>query len=441
MTQSEQPQRVSRPHASRLQWRGRALAAAFVVPVLALSAACGSTTPDAAATSSPASGTSTAVATSSTAPATTAPVTKSSSAPATAAATSGTRFDDATQVSFQKVLDDTRATGGFPGVIALVRSPQGTWIGTSGTIGEGLDDAPTPTDHTRVGSLTKTMTATVILQLSEEGLLDLNAPIGNYVPGMPNGDTATLQQLAEMTSGIAPYTTSDVFQQQLFADPLKVWTPEELVAFEQGQPAEFAPGEGWQYSNTNYVLLGMVIEQVTGKPIADVYQERLFGPLGMTNTTFPGSSNAIADPHLRVLTEQGQADGVTADATDWNPSEAFTAGEVISTLEDLEIWANALFTGEGILEPATQQMRRDSINRTIPPNSATAGYGFGIGDMGGWWGHDGQIPGYTTAVMHNYDLDTTIIVLVNSDIPLPGEKGPEPAPAVQKALAEALPGV
>jgi D-alanyl-D-alanine carboxypeptidase len=283
------------------------------------------------------------------------------------------------------------------------------------------------------------MTATVILQLAEEGKLDLSDPIGSFVPGMPNGDTATIQQLAEMTSGIAPYTTSDAFQAQLFADPLKVWTPEELVAFEQGQPAEFAPGEGWQYSNTNYVLLGMVIEQVTGQSITDVFQERLFGPLGMTDTSFPGSSNAIADPHLRGVTEQGQDDGVTADATDWNPSEAYTAGEVISTLEDLETWAHALFTGEGILEPETQQMRRDSINRTIAPNSATAGYGFGIGDMGGWWGHDGQIPGYTTAVMHNYDLDTTIIVLVNSDIPLPGEKGPEPAPAVQKALAQALP--
>jgi len=181
-----------------------------------------------------------------------------------------------------------------------------------------------------------------------------------------------------------------------------------------------------------------VIEQVTGQSIADVFQERLFGPLGMTDTVFPGSSNAIADPHLRGVTEQGQDDGTTADATEWNPSEAFTAGEVISTLGDLEIWANAFFTGEGILKPETQQFRRDSINHTIPPNTAEAGYGFGIGDMGGWWGHDGQIPGYTTAVMHNYDLDTTIIVLVNSDIPLPGDKGPEPAPAVQKALAQVL---
>ena len=421
MARSELPQRVPRP-----LWTRRALAIAVVVPVLTVSAGCGSTTPEVAATTAQTPATSTASAT--------------TSSPA-AVTTSSAGFDEATTASFQQVLDDTRATAGFPGVIALVSSPQGTWIGTSGTTGEGLDAVPTPTDHTRVGSLTKTMTATVILQLSEEGKLNLSDPIGKYVPGMPNGDTATIQQLAEMTSGIAPYTTSEVFQQQLFADPLKVWTPEELVAFEQGQSAEFAPGEGWQYSNTNYVLLGMVIEQVTGQSIADVFSERLFGPLGMTDTVFPGSSNAIADPHLRGLTEQGQDNGATADATDWNPSEAYTAGEVISTLADLEIWAHAMFTGEGILKPETQQFRRDSINRTIPPNTAAAGYGFGIGDMGGWWGHDGQIPGYTTAVMHNYDLDTTIIVLVNSDIPLPGEKGPEPAPAVQKALAQALPGV
>ncbi len=405
MERNLQPRTVKRPG-----WGRRALAAAVVLPVLALTA-CGSSTSDAADT-------------------------KSSSPPATRSAAG---FDSATSASFQKVLDDTRATGGFPGVIALVRSPKGSWIGTSGTTGKGLEGAPTPTDHTRVGSLTKTMTATVILQLVQEGKLDLSDPIAKFVTGMPNGDTATIKQLAEMTSGIAPYTTSDAFQAQLFADPQKVWTPEELIAFEKGQPAEFAPGKGWQYSNTNYVLLGMVIEKVTGKSIADVFQERLFGPLGMKDTVFPGTSNAIADPHLRGLTVQGQDDGKTADATDWNPTEAYTAGEVISTLKDLEIWADALFTGKGILEPATQKMRRDSINHTIPPNTATAGYGFGIGDMGGWWGHDGQIPGYTTAVMHNYDLDTTIIVLVNSDIPLPGEKGPEPAPAVQQGLAKVLP--
>ncbi len=409
------------PHRAIPSGRRRrtATAAVLVAPLLLLAAACGSDDGDDAAAATAAS-------------------TTTASTPLDE---TGTGVDAATSARFQQVLDDVRATGGFPGVVAGVWSPDGTWIGTSGTAGQGIDTLPTPSDRTRVGSLTKTMTATVILQLFEEGKLSLDDPIGKYVPGMPNGDTATLRQLAEMTSGIEPYTLPGTgFQEQLFADPLRVWTPDELVAFERGKAPKFAPGEGWQYSNTNYVLLGMVIEQITGQPISEVFQERLFGPLKMTHTTYPDGSNAIADPHLRGLTEQGQPTGQTTDATDWNPSEASTAGEVISTVDDLKKWADALFTGEGILEPATQQMRRDSINRTIPPNTATAGYGFGLGDMNGWWGHDGQIPGYTTAVMHNYDLDTTIIVVVNSDIPLPGEKGPEPAPAVQQALAAALAG-
>lgn len=222
MTRTEQLHSARRP-----RWGRSVLTGAVLVPILAISA-CGSTPTPAAA-----------VATSSSAP-----VTKLSAAPASTSAPNDAGFDDATRASFQQALDDTRTTGGFPGVIALVQSAQGTWIGTSGTTGEGLEGAPTPTDHTRVGSLTKTMTATVILQLAEEGKLDLSDPIGKYVPGMPNGDTATIQQLAEMTSGIEPYTTSDVIQQQLFADPLRAWTPEELIAFERASRPSFPPARG-----------------------------------------------------------------------------------------------------------------------------------------------------------------------------------------------------
>lgn len=346
--------------------------------------------------------------------------------------------DDATAERYQKVLDDARAEGGFPGVIAGVWSPEGTWVGTSGTTGQGASTAITPEDRTRVGSLTKTMTATVLLQLVEDGELSLDDTIGEYVADVPNGDTATLRQLADMSSGIPSYTAETAFTDELFADPTRAWAPEELVGFVRGKAPSFAPGDGWEYSNTNYVLLGMVIEQVTGKPMAEVFQERIFGPLAMTSTVFPGGSAAIGDPHLAGLTEQGQPSGQTIDATDWNPSEAFTAGEVISTFDDLKIWADALFTGDGILTPESQQLRRDSIIYGIPPaDSPTAGYGIGIGDRNGWWGHDGQIPGYTTVVFHSYELDTTIIVLVNSDIPV-GEQGPEPAPAVAAGLQKAV---
>jgi D-alanyl-D-alanine carboxypeptidase len=369
-----------------------------------------------------------------------------STAPASTASTGSTGGpspatirDASTTAKLQMALDDTRAHGGFPWVIAGVWTANDTWIGTSGTTGQGKNNAPTPADHVRIGSLTKTVTATVVLQLYESGRVSLEDTIGKYVPGVPNGDTATLRQLANMTSGIPSYSEDNAFQKQLFMNPTKAWTPEQLVNVVRGKPANFAPGKGWEYSNTNYVLLGMVIEKVTGKPAAEVYQERIFGPLGMTQTSFPAQSDAIADPHLFGVTAQGQPKGQTADATNWNPSFAFTAGAMISTLDDLHTWSKALFTGNGILKPETQQLRRDSIIHNIPPNTPTMGFGFGIGDRNGWWGFDGDIPGYTTSLYHNYDRQTTIIVAVNSDIPLPGSAPPAlPAPAVFDALVKAL---
>ena len=340
--------------------------------------------------------------------------------------------------AFQTVLDDSRAAAGFPGVIAQVATPAGTWTGTSGTAGAGRSEPPTSSDLTRIGSLTKTMTATVLLQLVEEGTLSLDETIGTYVPGVPNGDNATLLQLADMTSGIPSYTASDAVVSKYFADPEYAWSPQELVDAVKPLPADFAPGEGWAYSNTNYVLLGMVIEQVLDQPIDAVFDERLFEPLGMSDTSFPGGSTEIGDPHLDGSTDQNQPPGQSVDSTNWNPSFAFTAGAVISTLDDLTKWAHALFTGEGVLDAATQQLRRDSIIHDIPPMTATVGYGIGIGDRNGWWGHDGDIPGYNSNLSHNYDLDTTVIVLTNSDNTFEVDgKDQFPAPAVAEGLQTA----
>ncbi|MGK2885626.1 MAG: serine hydrolase domain-containing protein [Rhodococcus sp. (in: high G+C Gram-positive bacteria)] len=340
--------------------------------------------------------------------------------------------------AFQGVLDDSRAAAKFPGVIAQVATPAGTWTGTSGTAGAGRSEPPTSSDLTRIGSLTKTMTATVLLQLVEEGTLSLDETIGSYVPGVPNGDSATLLQLADMTSGIPSYTASDAVVSKYFADPEYAWPPQELVDAVKPLPADFAPGEGWAYSNTNYVLLGMVIEQVLDQPIDAVFDERLFEPLGMSDTSFPGGSTEIGDPHLDGSTDQNQPPGQSVDSTNWNPSFAFTAGAVISTLDDLTKWAHALFTGEGGLDAATQQLRRDSIIHDIPPMTATVGYGIGIGDRNGWWGHDGDIPGYNSNLSHNYDLDTTVIVLTNSDNTFEVDgKDTFPAPAVAEGLQTA----
>jgi D-alanyl-D-alanine carboxypeptidase len=341
-----------------------------------------------------------------------------------------------TAAALQAVLDDTRDEVGFPGVVARVVTPDGVWTGASGTSAPDGDAAPEADDHTRVGSLTKTMTATILLQLVGEGLVSLDDAISQYVPDSPNG-TATLRQLADMTSGIPSYSLDPTWSTAYFGDPSFVFTAQQLLDYAKQLPLDGAPGEVWKYSNTNYVLLGMVIEQVLEQPLGDVFEERIFAPLGMDDSVYPAGSAAISEPHLVGITAQGQPAGETADATDWNPSFGNAAGEVISTLDDLTLWAHALFTGEDVLTAELQQLRRDSILSSPPPNNDQGGYGIGWGQRpDGYWGHSGTIPGFTTSVFHSYDDETTIVVVVNSDVEL--ASGEVPAPAVFEALAAAL---
>jgi D-alanyl-D-alanine carboxypeptidase len=362
---------------------------------------------------------------------------EASTAPPTPSATAtDPTLPSETAAALQAVLDEAPIGDELPGVIARVITSEGSWTGSAGTASLESDEAPAAGDHTRIGSLTKTMTATVLLQLAGEGLVSLDDPISMYVADAPNG-TATLRQLADMTSGIPSYSLDDAWQAAYFGDPATVFTSQELLDYAKSLPVDGAPGEVWMYSNTNYVLLGMVIEQVLRQPIADVFDERLFEPLGMADTVYPGDSAAIADPHLRGVTVQGQPDGQPVDATDWNPSFGSTAGEVVSTVDDLARWAHALFTGEGVLDADMQQLRRDSILTAPPPNTAEAGYGIGWGERAdGWWGHSGTIPGFTTAVFHSYDEDATIIVVASSDIEFPD--GGLPAPTILDELAAAL---
>ena len=336
--------------------------------------------------------------------------------------------------ALQAALDDTREEAEFPGVVARVITADGTWDGASGATAAGGSTLPTASDHTRIGSITKTMTATLLLQLVEDGEVSLDDPLSKYIPDLPSGD-ATLRQVADMTSGIPSYTLNYAITDEYFADPQRSWTIAELLDGVRDLEPSFDPGAGWEYSNSNYVALGQVIEQVTGMPIAKAFQERLFEPLGMTESSYP-ETNELPEPFLSGETMQGSDDGEPRDATLFNPSFTSSAGQVVSTLDDLELWAHALFTGKGILDAKTQQLRRDSILTSPPPNTPTAGYGIGIGDRNGWWGHTGELPGYNTAVYHNYDLDTTIIVVVNSDITL--ETGVAPAPTVLTALQDAL---
>lgn len=299
-----------------------------------------------------------------------------------------------------------------PGVLVGVRTPDGTWTAAHGYSDVDRTAPMTPDMHLRIGSLTKTFTTTVLLRAEQDGALSLSDMIGKYVPGMPNGDVATLENLATMTSGIPTYTASKAFLDDYFTHPTKAHTPEELISFVRAEDPMFAPGEEFFYSNTNTVLLGLALQDATKTAFPTLLTDDVLTPLALSGTSFPTDS-AIPEPHPRGYTLQGNADGdlTPTDATDWSPTFGWTAGQMISTLPDMLTWDRALATGQGVLSEATALRRLESI--PAPPRVA---YGIGMGCIDGWVGHTGELPGFNTSVFHNTDADISVVVMTNSDI-------------------------
>lgn len=313
-------------------------------------------------------------------------------------------------------LQNAAATGfdqaATPGAVVAVRTPAGTWMTTFGTADPATEAPMTVGIHTRIGSVTKTFTGTVAMQLSEQGKLSLDDVIEKYVPGVPNGATITLRQLANMTSGVASYTRSTKFTDVYFAAPDTIFTPDQLLQIALPESPIFEPGAQFDYSNTNTLLLGMVVERVTGMPFEQVLQAQVLDPLGLSNTVWPGQSTTLPEPYAQGFTLQGDTATPEApsNATHWNPAWGWTAGELISNVNDLLTYGRALGTGQGLLNTQSQTERLSSF-------PGTAGYGIALGCVDGWVGHTGELPGYNTALYYDTTNDTTVVVQTNSDIP------------------------
>ena len=344
------------------------------------------------------------------------------------------------QTRFQQVLERNRALFNFPGVQAGVWTSSGSWVGTSGTSAPGGERPPARDDHTRIGSITKTFTVMLLLQLVDQKLVSLDDPIGMYIPGLPNGDTATLRMLASMTSGIPSYTFDKSFLDAYFSNPRAVFAPEQLLNYVKGKDKDFTAGTRVAYSNSNTVALGMVIELRTRKPFAQVLKENILVPLGMTRTLSPGQSNALPAPYMRGVTLQAYPEDTIKDATEWNPSWGFSAGDMISTLDDLRRWAVALGTGEGLVSSEMQKQREASMISSVPPNSPSMAYALGFGVSNGWIGHTGELPGFNTSVQYDPRTRTVVVVMVNSDIPAASASGQaiDPAPTISGELIATL---
>lgn len=291
-------------------------------------------------------------------------------------------------------------------VVGVWRAGQPVTVFARGFSDVGANVPLTVNDHLRIASITKTFTTTRVLQLEEAGLLSLSDPIGNYVPGLVNG-SATLRQLGDMTAGFFNYTADPVFLAESGADPLRVWTPSELVALANAHGPRFAPGTAWEYSNTHTALLQMVIEQVTGRTLAAEYQSAFFTPLSLDATSYPSTAD-LPDPYAAGYFVNS-ATGETIPMPVFHPSIAGGAGAIISTLDDVRVWTEALGRGD-LLTPASQTER-------LVMNPAADGYdayGFGIARIGEWIGHDGVYPGYQSIALYDPAQDQTIVILANS---------------------------
>ncbi len=338
-------------------------------------------------------------------------------------------FPPATVARLDAAIAQWFAAYKAPGVVVALTIPgTGSYVVARGDANPATGEAMSLADHVRIGSITKTFTVTVLLQLADEKKLSLDDPLSKYEPSIPNGKHITLRMLANMTSGIFSYTHDTTFVRELLADPNRVWTPRELVNIALKHKPVFAPGKGFQYCNTNTVLLGMIIEKVTKAPIADVFKTMSFEPLGLTNTSWP-SGGSLPSPYAHGITDQTPDDRV-ADATHWNPSWGFTAGALVSNVADLQTWVRAYATGAQ-LSAAMQRQRLRWV--TLPPNTPQHKYGLGIGYDHGWLGHTGELPGYNTSAFYLPSEHATIVVEVNSDISVDHR---DPAPALVHALTK-----
>lgn len=320
-------------------------------------------------------------------------------------------MDSAITGQLDSIIDAAVNSTGIPGAMVGIWGPDGNYVKVAG-VADTATKAPMETDfYHRIGSVTKTFTVTALLQLVDEGKIGLDDPISQYVDGVMEGDAISLRRLAGMRSGLVDYTTSEQFVMEYLSDPRRTFTPEELVGYVKDLPLQLRPGTTVDYSNTNTILLGMVIEKVSGSKLSDVIDTKITTPLGMEHTSFP-TTNAFPTPHAQGYTNQTLDESVTA-ATDWNPSWGGAAGAMISSLDDMRIWVPALAKGD-LLTDDTQKQRLQTVN--LSEGDDSSGYGLGLFNSGGWIGHNGSLPGYKTVSVYLPEKDTTLVVFINTDI-------------------------
>jgi D-alanyl-D-alanine carboxypeptidase len=332
--------------------------------------------------------------------------------------------------SYQSLLEWTRDSG-MPGAILLVKTPSTNFVGSIG-LADVKRQIPMRPDHAfQIGSVTKSFTGLVIAELHREGLLDADAAITNYLPAtvtsrIKNSDRITVRQLTRHTSGIYNYSDSIAFMlQRGIVSRRGKWPAERELKYALGKQARFEPGKGWAYSNSNFILLGMIIDRVTGAHHSAEIRKRLLDPLALTNTYYQ-----LFEPRRGDMAHGYEKHfGFWEDATDWSPVVGGNAG-LVSTVNDLATFVRAVCGTNSALLPATRKVLKSNFRKgnADQPWWPVSGYDFGInhakaGDESVplaqapvFFGHAGQTSGYLCFAWHEPRRDITIVFFGSSSL-------------------------
>lgn len=338
---------------------------------------------------------------------------------------------------FRRVVEDAATALLVPGAVVALRTPQGSFDVAVGTTELGSANAPDVQTRFRIASNTKTMTAALVMLLAQDGKLALDDSVGTYVAGVPNGAHITVEELLTMRSGLYGYTDDPELAEQLDLDPARAWTPQQVLDIAYRHPPRFAPGAEYDYSNTNYALLGLVAEKTGGRPLAEQFRDRLLDPLNLDQTTLPdvddttipapGSHGYMYGPTRYALIDEPYPESMQAEAragtlqpidyTNQNPSYATAAGGVISTADNLLTWIRSLVTGE-VLAADTQQRWLAGLRAEDPDQPGGKQYGYGIthqrfGQNAAMYYHGGELPGFNSFMGHDPENDVTLVIWTN----------------------------
>ncbi|MFQ3573602.1 MAG: serine hydrolase domain-containing protein [Thermodesulfovibrionales bacterium] len=323
------------------------------------------------------------------------------------------QFDNETILKLDKVVSDSLSRYKSPGMVLGVWSNDREYLNASGMADIGTGRRMNHSDFFKIGSLTKTYVGTVILQMIDEGLLSLDDTVDKYINNVPNGKNITIRMLLNMTSGLYNYSESKTWGKIAEENLLYKWDPYELLTYAFKEEPYFPPGQNHHYSNTNTIMLGIIIEKLSRDKLENQIKIRILDRLNLKNTSFPNIPTYTGQ-YIHGYMYKGDM------LEDWSekmdPSWAWAAGGMISNISDIKTYIKALGDGTFLSKDLQQKRFKDCFKNSLP-GYKTLYYCLGAFKVGGFYGHNGGLPGYVNIAMHNPESGTTIVLMLNTQPP------------------------